>query len=79
MGNLGNALREVRWCEEAITAHQNAVAILRVAGDRHRESTPLNNLEADQRCTAELTPHGPTAAGFLPAPCRRPVPARSRS
>jgi hypothetical protein len=78
MGNLGNALREVRWCEEAITAHQDAAAIRRATGDRHRESTALNNLEADQRCTAELTPRVPTAARFLPAPCRRPVPARSR-
>lgn len=48
MGNLGNALREVRWCEEAITAHQDAAAIRRVTGDRYRDSTALSNLEADR-------------------------------
>ena len=38
--NLGLALREVRRFEEAITACQDAAAICRETGDRHREGRP---------------------------------------
>jgi Tetratricopeptide repeat len=48
LNNLGLALREVRRFEEAITAHQDAAAIYRETGDRHREGTALNNLELDR-------------------------------
>ena len=44
LNNLGVALREVRRFEEAITAHQDAAAIYRETGDRHREGEALNNL-----------------------------------
>ena len=44
LANLGNALRNVRRFEEAITAHRDAAAIYRETGDRHREGTALNNL-----------------------------------
>jgi tetratricopeptide (TPR) repeat protein len=37
-------LAGVRRFDEAITAQQDAVAIYRVAGDRHREGMTLNNL-----------------------------------
>ena len=46
MTSLGNALVEVRRFEEAITAHQDAVAIYRETGDRHREGIALGNLES---------------------------------
>jgi hypothetical protein len=46
--NLGGALRQVRRFEEAITAHQDAAAIFRETGDRHREGIALDNLEKDQ-------------------------------
>jgi hypothetical protein len=36
----------VQRFEEAITAYQDAVAIFRETGDRHRESIALGNLEA---------------------------------
>jgi Tetratricopeptide repeat len=44
LGNLGNALREVRRFEEAITAHTQAAAIYVEVGDRHSEGTALNSL-----------------------------------
>ena len=42
--SLGVALREVRRFEEAVSAHQDAVAIYRETGDRHGEGMALNNL-----------------------------------
>ena len=42
--NLGLALQEARRFEEAITAHQDAAAIYRETGDRHREGMALTNL-----------------------------------
>jgi hypothetical protein len=36
----------VRRFEEAITACQDAAAIFRETGDRHREGTALGNLKA---------------------------------
>ena len=53
LNNLGLALREVGRVEEAITAHQDAAAILRETGDQHREGIALNNLESDR--TAQRT------------------------
>ena len=44
LNNLGLALREVRRFEEAISAHQDAAAIYRETGDRHREGEALDNL-----------------------------------
>ena len=44
LSNLGAALAEVRRFEEAIRAHQDAAAIFRETGDRHREGMALNNL-----------------------------------
>jgi tetratricopeptide (TPR) repeat protein len=44
LDNLGAALRRARRLEEAIAAHQDAVAICRETGDRHGESMALNNL-----------------------------------
>jgi len=41
---LGVALREVRRVEEAISTHQDAVAIFRETGDRRGEGIALNNL-----------------------------------
>jgi len=35
----------MRRFEEAITAHQDAAAIYRETGDRHREGITVNNLE----------------------------------
>ncbi|MGO9787643.1 MAG: tetratricopeptide repeat protein [Stellaceae bacterium] len=37
MNNLGIALQEVGRFDEAITAHQDAAAILRETGDRRKE------------------------------------------
>jgi hypothetical protein len=45
LNNLGVALREVRWFDEAIAAHQDAAAIFRETGDRHGEGAALRNLE----------------------------------
>lgn len=42
--NLGVALRRVRRFEEAITAHQDAVAIFQETADRQGEGVALNNL-----------------------------------
>ena len=42
--SLGSARRQVRRVEDAITAHQDAVAIYRETGDRHSEGIALNNL-----------------------------------
>ena len=39
------ALQQVRRFDEAITAHQDAAAIFRETGDRHREGAALGNLE----------------------------------
>jgi hypothetical protein len=44
LGNLGNALVEVRRSEEAVSACQGAAAVFREIGDRHREGTALANL-----------------------------------
>ena len=44
LGNLGNALVEVRRFEEAITAHQDAAEIFRETGNRHGEGTALTGL-----------------------------------
>jgi tetratricopeptide (TPR) repeat protein len=44
LNGLGNALHEVRRFEEAISAHQDAVAIFRETGARHGEGIALNNL-----------------------------------
>jgi len=41
----GRALREVRRFAEAITAHQEAVAIFRETGNQHHEGKALDNLE----------------------------------
>ena len=42
--NLGTALREVRRFDEAITAHQQALALFAELGDRHGEARALTNL-----------------------------------
>ena len=44
LGDLGVALVAVRRFDEAITAHQDAIAIYRETGDRHREGRALNDL-----------------------------------
>jgi hypothetical protein len=44
LSSLGIALAELRRFEEAITAHQEAVAIFRDMGDRYGEGTALGNL-----------------------------------
>lgn len=44
LGSLGIALQQLRRYDEAITAHQRAIAMYRETSDRHRESTALNNL-----------------------------------
>jgi tetratricopeptide (TPR) repeat protein len=51
---LGNALLEVRRFEEAITSYQDAAAICREAGDRHREAMALNNLGLALREVGQL-------------------------
>ena len=48
LNHLGVALREMGRFDEAITAHQDALAIFRETGDRHREGQALNNLEEDR-------------------------------
>ena len=48
LNNFGVALVEVRRFEEAITAHQDAAAIYRETGDRHRESSALEDLATAQ-------------------------------
>jgi hypothetical protein len=45
LSNLGLALAEVRRFEEAISAHQDAVAIFLETADRHWEEIALGNLE----------------------------------
>jgi hypothetical protein len=40
--------------EEAISAHQDAAAIYRQAGNRHREETALNNLESARAAVVQL-------------------------
>jgi tetratricopeptide (TPR) repeat protein len=47
LNNLGLALQETRRFEEAIAAHQDALAIYRETGDRHREGMALLNLGSD--------------------------------
>ncbi len=42
LNNLGLALRLAGRFEEAITAHQELLAICRETGDRHREGGALN-------------------------------------
>ena len=42
LNNLGNALRGLRRFEEAVSAHQDAAAILRETGDRHGEDMALS-------------------------------------
>jgi tetratricopeptide (TPR) repeat protein len=44
LGNIGYALEMVRRFEEAIIAHQGAMAIYRETGDRHAEGMVLSNL-----------------------------------
>jgi hypothetical protein len=46
--SLGLALAEVGRFEEAITACQDAAAIYRETGDRHRERTTLEDLARAQ-------------------------------
>jgi len=46
--HLGLALPVDGRLEDAITVHQDAVAIFRETGDRHYEGIALGNLEADQ-------------------------------
>ena len=56
LNSLGNALRQVRRFDEAITAHQQAGDIYRETGDRHGEGMALGNLGLALRntgCIAE--------------------------
>ena len=43
----------MRRFEEAITAHQDAAAIFRETGDRHREDIAVNNLKRAQAAKFE--------------------------
>jgi hypothetical protein len=52
LGNLGAALLQVQRFEEAITACQDAAAILLETGDRHAEGIALANLKKEE--TAQL-------------------------
>jgi hypothetical protein len=46
LNNLGITLRAAGRYGEAITAHQEAVAIFRETGDQHNERVALHDLEA---------------------------------
>jgi len=48
LSNLGVALAQVRRFEEAVSSHQDAVAIFRETGDRYWEGIALGNLDRYQ-------------------------------
>jgi tetratricopeptide (TPR) repeat protein len=64
--NLGGALQEVRRFDEAIIAHQDAVAIYLETGDRTGEGDALNNLgvalKGMRRFSEAITAHQDAAA-----------------
>jgi tetratricopeptide (TPR) repeat protein len=68
LGNLGNALEGLRRFEEAIGAHQDAIAIFRETGDRHLEGQALGNLgnalEGPRRFGEAIDAHQHAAAIF---------------
>ena len=54
LNHLGNALRDVRWFEEAITVYQEAAVICRETGDRHSEGETLTNLGKALRAAGQF-------------------------
>jgi tetratricopeptide (TPR) repeat protein len=45
LNNLGNAHRDLRRFEDAVTCYQDALVIYRETGDRHGEGQALSNLD----------------------------------
>ena len=68
LDNFGSALRNVRRFDEAITAHQRALALFTELGDRHREGMALDNfgsaLRNVRRFDEAITAHQRAAALF---------------
>ena len=66
--NLGIGLWEVRRFNEAITACQDAGAIFRDTGDRHREGGSPSRYRASPHRATDHTKHGKSVIGTSPQP-----------